>query len=33
MKEKKFFTVKEWKKFYKIQEKLCQKFDVILIDH
>ena len=26
--EKKFFTVKEWKKFYNIQEVLCKKFDV-----
>ena len=31
--EKKFFTVKEWKKFYNIQEVLCKKFDVILTDH
>ena len=31
--EKKFFTVKEWKKFYNIQEVLCKKFDIILTDH
>jgi len=33
MKEKKFYTVKEWKKLYNIQEVLCRKFEVILTDH
>ena len=33
MKQKKFYTVKEWKKLYKIQDVLCKKFDVILTDH
>lgn len=33
MKVKKRYTVKEWKKLYKIQEILCQKFDVVLTDH
>ena len=33
MRQKKFYTVKEWKKFYKIQDILCQKFDIILTDH
>jgi len=31
--EKKYYTVKEWKKLYNIQEILCKKFDVILTDH
>ena len=30
---KKKYTVKEWKKLYKIQDILCKKFDVILTDH
>jgi len=33
MRGKKKYTVKEWKKLYKIQEILCKKFDVILTDH
>ena len=33
MRIKKKYTVKEWKKLKDIQEILCQKFDVILIDH
>jgi len=35
MKEKKFYTVKEWNKFKNndMQEKLCQKYDVILTDY
>jgi len=33
MRNKKKYTVKEWKKLYKIQEILCKKFDVILTDH
>jgi len=33
MRVKKKYTVKEWKKFYKIQEILCKKFDVILTNH
>lgn len=37
MKEKKFYTVKEWNKFksndYELQEILCQKYDVILTDY
>jgi hypothetical protein len=33
MKIKKRYTVKEWKKLYKIQDKLCKKYDVILIDY
>ena len=33
MRGKKYYTVKEWKKFYKIQDLLCKKFDIILIDH
>jgi len=30
---KKRYTVKEWKKLFRIQEVLCKKFEVILIDH
>ena len=33
MKVIKKYTVREWKKLYKIQETLCKKFDVILTDH
>ena len=33
MKKIKRYTVKEWKKLYKIQEVLCKKYDVILTDH
>jgi len=33
MKYRKFYTIKEWKKLYNIQEILCKKFDVILTDH
>ena len=38
MKEKKFYTVKQWKRFQKndyfdIQDMLCQKYDVILTDY
>jgi len=33
MKSKKRYTVKEWKKLYKIQDKLCEKYDIILIDY
>jgi len=33
MKKTKRYTVKEWKKLYKIQDVLCKKFDVILTDH
>jgi len=33
MRGKKKYTVKEWKKLYKIQEILCKKFDVIITDH
>jgi len=32
-KEQKRYTVKEWKKFYKIQEEMCKKYDVILTDY
>jgi len=27
------YTVKEWKRLYKIQDKLCQKYEVILTDY
>jgi len=27
------YTVKEWKKLYKIQDKLCSKYEVILTDY
>ena len=38
MKIKKFYTVKEWSKFksndyFDMQELLCQKYDVVLIDY
>ena len=38
MKVKKFYTVKEWNKFksndyFDMQDMLCQKYDVILIDY
>jgi hypothetical protein len=33
MKVKKKYTVREWRKLYKIQEVLCKKFDIILTDH
>ena len=33
MKDKKYYTVKEWKKFYNIQEVMCQKYDIILTDY
>ena len=33
MKEKKYYTVKQWRKFYKIQEVLCKKYEIILTDH
>jgi len=38
MKNKKYYTVKEWKKFKKnnyfdMQELLCEKYDVILTDY
>ena len=33
MRQKKFYTVKQWKKFYKNQEFMCEKFDIILTDH
>ena len=38
MKVKKFYTVKQWSKFksndyFNMQELLCQKYDVVLIDY
>ena len=27
------YTIKEWKRLFQIQEKLCKKYDVILVDH
>ena len=33
MRGKKYYTVKEWKKFYKIQDLLCKEFDIILTDY
>ena len=33
MKKIRKYTVKEWKKLYKIQDKLCQKYEVILTDY
>ena len=27
------YTVKEWKKLYKLQELLCKKYDVVLVDY
>ena len=38
MRIRKYFTVKEWQKFktndyFDMQEMLCQKYDVILIDY
>ena len=32
-KEQKRYTVKEWKKFYKIQDVMCKKYDIVLTDH
>jgi hypothetical protein len=33
MRYKKYYTVKEWQKFYKIQEILCEKYEIILTNH
>ena len=38
MKVKKFYTVKEWRKFksndyFDMQDMLCQKYDIILTDY
>jgi len=33
MRSTKRYTVKEWKKFYNIQEIMCKKYDVILTDY
>jgi len=33
MRIQKKYTVKEWKKFYNIQELMCKKYDIILIDY
>jgi len=33
MRKIKKYTVKEWKKLYSIQEVLCKKYDIILVDY
>ena len=33
LRQKKFYSVREWKKFYKNQELMCKKYDIILTDY